>query len=134
MLYPFILRACSLVALLMLGCENGPPMGDIAGTVTFNGVPLADGSVTFNPSAGDAPTSGALIHDGKFTARVSLGKHSVTISVPQSVGSRKLYDTPDSPTIEQYAEMIPSKYNTSTELTIDVQRGRQAVTFALTDK
>jgi hypothetical protein len=63
---------------------------------------------------------------------VPLGNTKVVISGSKVVGSKKVYDTPDSPVRPVTAEMLPAKYNTATELRYDVQSGKQTKDFNLT--
>lgn len=48
----------------------------------------------------------------------------VEIRSPKVIGTRKVYDTPDSPMIDITTELVPEKYNTKSTLTIDVDLGQ----------
>jgi len=115
------------------GC-GGPPedKGTVVGTVTFDGAPLIEGAVRFIPVAGDAPTSGASIAEGTFTAEVPFGEMRVEFTAAKIVGTRKMYeDMPESPDVNIVKELIPAKYNVRSELTIDVESGSQEASFSL---
>jgi hypothetical protein len=117
--------ACLLaLALMVSGCgESGPPMGEVTGTVTVAGEPASTGSIAFFPTDGKSATAGAPIEGGRYTAQVPLGESKVEIRVSKTVGHKKLYDTPDSPTKAIMEETLPAKYNDQTELTINVELG-----------
>ena len=123
---------CLLVAVAMVaGCDSGPPMGDVTGTVTVNGAPAKTGAVSFFPVDGKAGTAGAVIEDGKYSARVPVGKARVEIRVPKIVGYKKLYATPNSPTQPIMEEVLPAKYNEQSEIELEVQRGKNEKNYDL---
>lgn len=105
------------------GSDGAPDLGQVTGTITMDGAPLTDASVTFMPEgvrASSAMTDSAgkyeliYIRDEKGAA---IGKHKVVIS--------KLKDE---------KETIPAKYSSETELTGDVKAGSNEVNFDLTSK
>lgn len=120
-----------LAFFLTVGCSQGPPMGEVTGTVTINGELAKNGAVSFIPSDGKTPTAGAAIIDGKYTAMVPIGKFKVEVRVSKVVGQEKLYDTPDSPTRPIMKEVLPAKYNSQSELEMDVQKGANQKDFDL---
>lgn len=121
-----------LVALLALvGC-GGEPM--VSGTVTVDGKPLPEGSITFIPVDGKAPTAGSSIKDGQYSVKAPVGPMKVSISAPKVVGKKKLYPTPDSPTMPITVQALPAKYNDKTELQLDVKPGVNQKNFDLQSK
>ncbi len=82
---------------------------------------MATGNIQFRPVAGDGPSAGATIQDGKFTAEVPVTKMKVEITANKVIGQRKAYDMPNSPTVDEVVELIPKRYNVASELTLDVQ-------------
>jgi hypothetical protein len=123
-----------LIALLLAsGCAD-QNVGTVSGTITVDGAPVKSGSIAFFPVDGKASTSGAEIVAGQYTAKVPPGTVKVEIRVPKVVGQKKLYDTPDSPVKDLMAESLPAKYNDATELTLDVQPGKNRQDFPLTSK
>jgi len=131
--------AASLLAVIFgvvqPGCNQGPATGTVTGDVTFDGQPVKDGHVLFTPLDGNAQTGGGSIRDGKFTAeKVPVGKMKVELHGNKVVGKRKAYDTPESPWEDDVAELLPSKYNFQSDLTLDVKRGSQDVKYELKSK
>jgi hypothetical protein len=111
------------------GCQ-GSSEGTLHGRVTLNGQPVASGAITFTPVDGQTATASCLIKDGQYTARVPVAKHKVTITSPQAEKGAK---TPastleDGPAVH---ETIPEKYNTKTELMVEVQPGTHEHAFDL---
>jgi hypothetical protein len=118
----------------VVGCSGPTPAGTVNGTVTLDGQPLKEGVVRFVPVDGKSPTASAIVTDGKFTASVPLGEMRVEFSAPRIIGRHVVYDTPDSPVVDEVAELIPSRFNTKSELKITVQKGDQGETFPLKSK
>ena len=133
-----IVRAFSFILLasfvFVCGCGPEPNMATITGTVTIDGTPAEKGSISFIPVDGMTPTAGATIEQGKFTSEVPIGESKVEIRVPKVVGKQKLYDTPDSPVQEIMEEVLPAKYNESTELRFTAQKGKNEKAFELSIK
>ncbi len=113
------------VAVLVAGCSGGPEFGDVSGTVSYDGKPVEDGSITFTPTDGKGQGGGGTIKDGKYTAKVSLGTMKVNISGSKVVGKKKVYNTPNSPEMPITEEILPNKYSdrNKTELTFEVKPG-----------
>src|SRR5262245_46426761 len=122
----------ALIGLLLTGFGCGSVSeGIVQGPVTLDGVPVATGAVTFVPMDGETATAGAMIKDGKFTATVPVGRKKVVLSAPKVVGQKKLYPTADSPVMDVTEEKLPARYNTRTELELDVKPGVNPVAYEL---
>ena len=126
-----IVLLCVSMCLTGCGGAKGPPTGTVSGNVTLDGKPLETGSIAFIPKTGDAPTSGAKIVKGYYSATVPLGKKRIEIRAPKVVGQRKAYDTPDSPVIDIIEELIPARYNSTSELETEIATGSSAGDFKL---
>ena len=131
---PVIASVLLALCLVCLGCAQGPATGTVVGDVTLDGRPLSKGHLEFTPIDGQGQTGGALIADGKFSAKIPVAKMKVQIHATKVVGKRKAYDTPESPWEEEVAEALPAKYNAKSELTLDVRRGVQDVKYELKSK
>jgi hypothetical protein len=116
------------------GCSGSSSRGTVNGAVTLDGQPLKEGVVRFVPADGKSQTASAAVTDGKFAAAVPVGEMRVEFSAPRVVGRHKAYDTPDSPVVDDVAELIPARYNVKSELKITVKRGSQDETFPLQSK
>lgn len=129
--------------LLAGGCSDGKPRRyEISGSVRFQGQPLDQGSIQFNPQlsggyshagATDSPKlspSGAPIRKGRFVVPKSHGLAPGTYTVVISSGERgtdirKEMD-PEQAGGEPYPiarERIPAEYNAKSTLKIEVKDG-----------
>jgi hypothetical protein len=124
---------CAFVV-AMAGCEPESRMITVTGTVTIDGKAPENGSISFIPLDGMAPTAGAVIEDGKYKSEAPLGESKVEIRVPKVVGKKKLYDTPDSPEQEIMEEVLPEKYNEASELRFTGVKGKNEKNFELSTK
>lgn len=116
------------------GCSSEAGKAAVSGEVTLDGKPLKEGVIRFVPADGQSPTADAAIVDGGFQATVPVGQKRVEISAPKVVGKRKMYDTPQSPWVDQVAELIPAHYNVKSTLTAEVKKGANQLGFDLTSK
>jgi hypothetical protein len=119
--------------LLPMGC-SGPPYGDVRGEVTLDGQPVREGVVQFTPIDGSTPTAEALITEGKFSVKVPVTKHRVSISAPKLPPASS---SPNSKPIDSTwaaEQLIPARYNSRSELTAEVAKGVNDIPFHLTSK
>ena len=124
--------SASLLLLVLAGCQRGPALGRVTGTITANGYPVPFAYVVFNPV--EPPrTYGSAYADanGRYELLFSnsskgapVGKHKVSIVAAK--GDELPADAKPSSRIK-----IPSKYNTETELEADVVPGDNVIDFAL---
>lgn len=115
------LALAMFVVAVTLGCDAGPPV--MTGAVTLDGAPLATGRITLVPS-GRGRTAGGAIEEGRYTIggeqAPQPGKYLVRISSMQPTGRQ--IDSRESATgkVEEVHEAVPSRYNTLTELSVEV--------------
>lgn len=127
-----LLLSTTLIFVLAFGCQRGPALGTVSGTVTFNGEPLRYAYVVFQPI--DPPgTYGSAYTDetGEYTLRFSvnrdgapIGKHQVSIRAAK--GDELPDDAPKTVRIR-----LPEKYNDQTELVREVKAGHNEFDFEL---
>jgi len=122
-----------LATIIVSGCDNKNE-GTVSGSVTIDGVAPKEGAIDFIPADGQSRTAGTAITDGRYEAHVPVGKMVVEIRVSKIVGQRKLYNTPDSPTQPILEQMLPPKYNSQSELQLDVKPGDNHKDYQLTTK
>jgi hypothetical protein len=132
-----MLRALALSVLaagLVVGCGGGAATGDVSGTVSYEGTPVENGSIAFIPEDGNAPTAGAAISNGKFSAtKVPVGAAKVQITGAKDAKKQKMYDDPNAPLVMTSSELLPPKYSDAktTELRYEVKAGSQTKNFDL---
>jgi hypothetical protein len=114
-----------------MGCSSEAPHGTVHGTVTLDGAPLSDGLISFAAVDLQSPTAETKITDGRFEVAVPPGEKRVEIRAAKVTGKKKMYDMPDSPTVDVVAELLPARYNSESELRMTVAEGPQEPTFEL---
>ena len=127
----------AMVLLAILGCGGPDNRAEISGTVRFNGELLPDGSISFAPTEGNSgPSSGGVITDGKYQVPpakgVAIGKNKVSIRRTVKTG-RKININRGVP-MDEWVQVIPSKYNDQSEIVCTVQRGSNQLDFDLKGK
>ena len=126
------MRSCVCAGLLLvivfgLGCGgSGRKTTPISGTVTLDGQPVPEGSITFFPDPKEYDAEVAQIKDGEYDLRVTPGKKRVEITASRTVPGKKGPYGED--VIEQY---IPPQYNAKTTLTPTVNESEKVYDFAL---
>lgn len=124
------------LVLTCLGCgQRGCP---ITGEVTFNGKPVAEGTIALEPADGQGVTTGGRIVDGKYSlvdnAAPMVGKKLVRIMAARKTGRRIPAGPPAPPTmmIDEIVRYIPDIYNQRTTLACEVaQDGPRQIDFHL---
>lgn len=82
-LRPIVLLALCLLA-LSIGCSS--PSASVQGSVSYEGVPIEKGMVTFTPVDGKGSVVGCEIQNGKYVANgVSPGKNVLTVAAVKQV-------------------------------------------------
>jgi len=122
---PAALAALAVAA----GCDSGPPMGQVSGKVTFQGKPLPNAEIEFQPVDNRPSSSAKTDAEGRyklqFTSKKSgalVGEHVVAITTEQDASED------GKPAVR---EKLPPKYNTRSELKKTVKPGRQTIDFDL---
>jgi predicted small secreted protein len=120
-----------LLALLLAGCNRGPAVGTVKGTVTLNGQPVDGGLIRLVPADGNSQPADCVIKGGNYSITMPVGEKKVEIYWTKG-GSAKV-DTASQGT-EQVTQMVPAKYNTETTLTYTLDKGTHTQDFALLAK
>jgi len=129
-----MLKVWGVLALLCVGlpgcgAENGTK---VIGTVTLDGTPLAEGAIAFVPADGKTASSAGTISNGLYSVELPPGPKKVEITASKVVGQRQAYEgQPDSPMVDITESIIPDRYNRRSELTIEVQPGKNTQDFDL---
>ena len=137
---PVCLAMAMFLACLAAGCGSGGSACSVSGEVTFEGQPVADGNIRFNPVGGTpGPGASAKIKDGKYQISMDqgmlAGKHVVLISATRGTGRMiKVEENLGSGPAEQeeIVQYIPDRYNRKMELTYEAKPGGNTKNFTLT--
>jgi hypothetical protein len=120
----------------LAGCGETRQRIPIEGTVTYQGKPLAHGTISFVPKdAGTGTLEGALVTDGKyaFAPKTGLfpGAYHVSVSAPDFTGPAPAPGAaPGRP--RRARELLPERYNKKSTLTIEVSpTGKREFDFTL---
>ena len=126
----WIVGLVSMAALA--GCGGGKPQAQVNGTVTLDGKPLETGVIHFYPqSDAGGPSASADIKDGRYQLQTGIGPMKVVINATQVIGKRKLYNTPDSPVVDDTRNLLPERYNMKSELKATLTAGPNETNFEL---
>lgn len=135
-MHRFLIVVCVLAA----GCGSGNT--SVQGTVTFNGVPVDNGYITFFPTDVASSAAAAPIRDGKYhVASLTPGPRVVEIVANKKIDfaassaemdqQRKKPKTNDSPSgAAVSAALIPADA-VGNRQTIDIPAGQQTFDFHL---
>ncbi|QDS89818.1 hypothetical protein EC9_40190 [Rosistilla ulvae] len=123
-------------SLAVIGCGGSggrdlPKLGQVTGTVTLDGQPLADAVVSFQSKEAGRVASGGTDTDGNYTIYLLNDIEGAPVGTNQvMIVTAKPGD--DSIPGSAKPETLPAKYNAETELTADVQPGDNEFNFDLT--
>jgi hypothetical protein len=130
------LSAAMLFVVLVSGCGD-KNKAEVQGTVKLDGTPLDQGGILFIPT-GDTkgPSTGASIMAGSYKVDrgVIIGKNRVEIRAAGKSGKKAPSLTKKGVMIDEYIEIVPDKYNRTTELAKEVQPGSNTFDFDLKTK
>lgn len=117
------------------GCRrsSGLDVHPVAGTVTVDGAPLAEGWITFRSLEGDPRGLAGRITNGAYRAEAFAGRASVAVTATRTVPGKFVYGAPNMEPHPKTEQFIPHRYNKRTELEADIPRGGiRGLDFALT--
>ena len=98
---PAWLLHAAAVAALAAGCGRGVDGVEVRGRVTRGNMPVASGSIVFEPLDGRSRTAGGVITAGAYTlmgrSRVPAGEHRVHVLAIEATGRKVDSGPPDPP-------------------------------------
>lgn len=116
MLRKYALASVSLVLVFALGCgSSGEPVNFVQGTVTMDGVPLADATVSFSPMAGGTGKAAVGMTDAKGVFKLSPVQGAVGSGA--SAGDYEVSITKDAKAAEEDPEAWKTDPNYGKETT-----------------
>ena len=123
------------VLLTLTGCFSQRPdldFGEVQGTVTYEGQPLPNATVKFQPQEG-RPSYGKTDDSGHYSLLFMgedwgaiVGDHEVAITTEDRIENRETGES------SWQKEILPRKYHAQTELTATVEPGENEINFDLT--
>ncbi len=123
---------------LLLGCGRGSeiPRATVSGKVTFQGQPIADGTIQFIPAKGTkGPAASAAIKDGDYKVVVGGGVPVGTLRV-EIQGFEPVAGSPNRPpamaNLQPKKQYVPAQYNRQSKMEVTVEdKGEQIQNFDL---
>jgi hypothetical protein len=105
------LAGVGLLMALLSGCSQTSERFALEGTVTMDGLPLPEGSITFIPQGNTkSPTCGGKISEGRFSIAseggAASGTFRVEITALRNTG-RKVRNPRDGAMIDEIVQYIP---------------------------
>ena len=131
-----LLSVVSLICLFALGCGDTKKTALVKGRVTYKGLPVTSGTITFVPEGNAPSATGNLSPDGTYELTTYkpndgavLGKHSVMIVAIDTQVTRLPEDRSPLP-----PPIIPTKYldNNTSGLIAEVADKENVIDFELT--
>lgn len=121
-----------LFAVACLGCDSGPEIASVEGTVTMDGEPLEGAAVVFVPEQG-RPAGARTDEQGHYVLTFTEGREGALL------GTQKIrittesdpYEDEDGNMVPAQPETVPTKYNAETELKYTVKEGENIADFDL---
>lgn len=122
-----------VIALASFGCgsDKGPKKYKVTGPVSFDGQPVAKGSILFRSTGAEARGYTAEIQDGKYEIECEDGSMRVEITASREVPGKTRKDENTGETVPFVEMYIPAKYNSNSTLTATVKTETQTIPFEL---
>lgn len=115
------------------GC-NKSDLNSVSGVVTLDGQPLKEGTIQFAPADGKAPSQAAMIQDGKFSTELRRTNYKVEMHATKFIDTGAKLDEKGPGGGPTAVELLPSRYNVQSELTLKIDGSRSDVRFDLKSK
>lgn len=135
-----VLAICIVIC---AGCNTGPRMAPVKGTVSHNGKPLANGTIRFE-STGQRPATGKIVNGEivemttfKTNDGVPVGAHKIAVWASEDAGSGTVGANPGEVKVgANYMSgksLIHENYNNpdTSGLTAEIKSGDNVVEFKL---
>ncbi|WDI41049.1 hypothetical protein [Bremerella sp. P1] len=138
MTYPTIVQLSIAISLSLpiLGCSGEQTTAvPISGTVTVEGDPVEKGSITFISVSGNVPSAGAVILDGRYTAKVEPGDKKIMVLGSKVIGQEPEFeDDPNSSMRDVMKTTTHPNYNAKhlTPLATTIDKPTDDLNFVLT--
>lgn len=104
---------------VLLGCDMGPEIYTVRGTVSYKGNPISGGLINFKPAQGQA-LGGGIASDGSYEYHLPAGEYEVRIDTPLKLPEGFKEGDPEPKLGKREVPIKYSRYGTS-GLTMSVQ-------------
>lgn len=131
------MHAVAAAVVISAGCNS--QFASVEGSVAYDGKPVENGTISFDPADGLSSSAGCMIEGGKYRIdRIIPGKKIVRISAQRKTGRKVPLSTimparmcPPGAMTDEIIRYIPPCYDSQSELTADVGSGSNSFEFDL---
>ena len=136
----FHVLCLSLLLAPLAGCGRGDGRATVVGEVSLDGAPLATGLIEFTPAPGTTGVAaGGVIENGSYAIPDKgplPGSYQVRITAIRATGRQVPMPTigpgaRPGAMMEEKVQYIPARYNTETELVVEIEAGKNRHNFEL---
>ena len=120
----------ALTLALVVGCDSGPPLGEVSGTITLEGEPIEQATITFSHSNGRSAFA-RTDANGFYELTFSDGRNGALLGENVIAIETGRASTDAEGNYVQYPETLPAKYHVESEMTREIKAGKQVFDFAL---
>jgi hypothetical protein len=134
--FVYLSAVIAILAVVISGC--GGPRGAVSGTVTVDGTPIENGTITFDPEDGKGKgKTAAEIVGGKYELPADRGplpgKYKVEFTSQKKTGN-KLPTGDGDQMRDETAQVLPAKFNTQSTYNVEIKKGTNKNDFDLKTK
>jgi hypothetical protein len=124
--FPRIVLYAGLAMVVLSGCGNNERT--VRGRVTYDGKPVEQGIIVFEPPAGAGQTAAGEIKDGCYefkSAAVVAGSNLIRIRGFRKTGKQVSAMPASRGMVDEIVQFIPAQFNDRSTLTADVEAGKE---------
>jgi len=129
------LRCLTFVVVALLfcsACDQGPPLGAVSGTVSYEGKPVEKATITFTHVTEGRTAFARTDADGHYQLKFSDGRRGALLGENAVAIETARVGADENGEIVQFPETLPKRYNAESEITREIESGDQTLDFALT--
>jgi hypothetical protein len=115
-----------ITVLFLIGCGTSPSQVAVQGTVTYDGDPVQNGQVAFEPR-GEGKMQFGIVSNGNYSIPTEFGlvpgEYLVRITASRPTGKMAEADAfvRAADSLEINEQFIPAKYNTNSDLVVTIE-------------
>ena len=117
-----------LLSVTCFGCNRGPKIATVRGTVTLDDAPLPYAAVVFNPENG-RPAGATTDENGKYKLNFTEGRQGALLGTHRVIITTRRDPWKDKQGNPQpgSGERLPAEYNTNSTLKFTVEAGKENI-------
>lgn len=114
---------------LMVGCNRGPEIASVEGTITMDGEPLVDATVIFTPVGGGRPAAARTDEQGHYVLNFSGGRKGAQPGdyIVRVTTAQDPYEDEEGNPVPARRETIPMEYNQESTLKFTVEAKKKNI-------